>query len=175
MSTPTSQIPQSTDMADGFEERLYQRATLKKNPLSTIPTNAMHEPHGNIPNTPLAASTISFLLGSIFSLALLAFISGAMGISSQSYYQLGFFVTAWAGFHWAEFAVTAGWNLDKCSVDCKHRLRLCEPLLMLCRCSFPSGQWCNVPHCKWYRCRRISHYDLFQARAQITTLHFNNR
>jgi len=30
---------------------------------------------------------------------------------------LGFFGAAWAGFHWGEFAVTAGWNLDKCSVD----------------------------------------------------------
>jgi len=117
MSTATSQIPQSTDMPDGFEERLHQRTTVKKNPLSTIPTNGVHEPHGNIPNTPLVASTISFLLGSIFSLGLLAFIYGALGISSRSYYQLGFFISAWAGFHWGEFAVTAGWNLDKCSVD----------------------------------------------------------
>jgi len=114
MSIP---VPQSTDMPDGFEERLRQRA---KNPLSTIPKNGEHQPHGNIPNTPLAATTISFLLGSIFSLALLAFLSGALGISPWSYYQLGFFVAAWAAFHWGEFAVTAGWNLDKCSVDCEH-------------------------------------------------------
>lgn len=106
-------------MPDGFEDRLRQRETVKNNPLNTIPTNDMHQPHGNIPNTPLAASTISFLLGSIFSVALFAFILGALGTLSLSYYQLGFFVTAWAVFHWGEFAVTAGWNLDKCSVDCK--------------------------------------------------------
>jgi len=104
-------------MPDGFEDRLRQRAEVKKNPLSTIPANAMHEPLGNIPNTPLAASTISFLLGSVFSPALLAFVSGALGNSSWSYYQLGFFIAAWACFHWGEFAVTAGWNIDKCSVD----------------------------------------------------------
>jgi protein-S-isoprenylcysteine O-methyltransferase len=33
--------------------------------------------------------------------------------------QLGFFIAAWSGFHWGEFAVTAGWNLEKCSVDCE--------------------------------------------------------
>jgi protein-S-isoprenylcysteine O-methyltransferase len=118
MSTAAFQT--SMDMPDGFEERLGQRAAIKKNPLSTIPTNEMHMPLGNIPNTPLAASTISFLLGSVFSLALLAFISGALGRSPWAYYQLGFFVTAWAAFHWGEFAVTAGWNLHKCSVDCEH-------------------------------------------------------
>ena len=33
-------------------------------------------------------------------------------------YQLRFFIAAWSFFHWAEFAVTAGWNFEKCSVDC---------------------------------------------------------
>lgn len=31
--------------------------------------------------------------------------------------QLGFFLAAWSAFHWGEFAVTAGWNREKCSVD----------------------------------------------------------
>jgi protein-S-isoprenylcysteine O-methyltransferase len=34
--------------------------------------------------------------------------------------ELGFFISAWSGFHWAEFAATAGWNLEKCSVDCEY-------------------------------------------------------
>jgi len=32
-------------------------------------------------------------------------------------YQFGFYLAAWSAFHWAEFAVTAGWNKEKCSVD----------------------------------------------------------
>jgi protein-S-isoprenylcysteine O-methyltransferase len=124
MSNPTSPISQSTDMPDGFEDRLRQRSEVHKNPLSTIPANDVHKPQGKIPNTPLAASTISFLLGSVFSPALLAFVSGGLGKASWPYYQLGFFVAAWAGFHWGEFAITAGWNLDKCSVDCKDILEI---------------------------------------------------
>jgi len=76
-----------------------------------------HAPIGNIPNTPLVASTIAFLLGGLFSLGLLAFIVGGNERRWWATAQLGFFVAAWAGFHWGEFAVTAGWNLEKCSVD----------------------------------------------------------
>ena len=34
-------------------------------------------------------------------------------------YQLGFFAGAWALFHYMEFAVTAGWNRERCSIDCE--------------------------------------------------------
>ena len=122
MSATSSPIAQSMDISDRFEDRLRQHADAKKNPLTTVPMNEIHKPHGNIPNTPLAASTISFLLGCVFSPALLAFLSGVLGNSTWSYYQLGFFLAAWSGFHWGEFAVTAGWNLEKCSVDCRYAL-----------------------------------------------------
>jgi len=49
-------------------------------------------------------------------LGVLTFLRGGFG-SWWNSYQLGFFVAAWSGFHWGEFAVTAGWNLEKCSID----------------------------------------------------------
>jgi protein-S-isoprenylcysteine O-methyltransferase len=101
------------DAQKSLDERIRQRA----HALSTNPTN--HIPHGNIPNTPLTASTISFLLGGIFFSSLFSLLSG----SSQHWwltYQTKFFFVAWSAFHWGEFAVTAGWNLEKCSVDCTH-------------------------------------------------------
>ncbi|KAH7929409.1 ICMT-domain-containing protein [Leucogyrophana mollusca] len=105
----------SADSSNGFEERLQQRVAVTRNPLETIPVTT--EPHGNIPNTPLSASTISFLLGALFSLGIITFISGGSSGYWWATYQLGFFLAAWSGFHWGEFAVTAGWNFDKCSVD----------------------------------------------------------
>ncbi|KAG6911201.1 hypothetical protein DXG01_003068 [Tephrocybe rancida] len=103
------------DTAQGFEQRIKQREAAQKHPLQTIP--ATHEPLGNIPNTPLAVSTIAFLLGGVFSVGLFMFANGGFGGYWWASAQLGFFVAAWAGFHWGEFAVTAGWNLEKCSVD----------------------------------------------------------
>ncbi|PFH52820.1 hypothetical protein AMATHDRAFT_79510 [Amanita thiersii Skay4041] len=94
------------------EERF--KATLH-HPLQTIPIAI--EPHGNIPNTPLSVVTIAFLLGIIFALGALTFLVGGFSATWWATYQLGFFVASWAAFHWAEFAVTAGWNLEKCSVD----------------------------------------------------------
>lgn len=98
-----------------------------KNPLSTIPVSI--EPRGSIPNTPLAASTISFLLGGAFALGFSHFLQGGFSSPWWATYQLGFFVAAWSAFHWGEFAVTAGWNLEKCSVDCEHVTLLCNTLL----------------------------------------------
>jgi hypothetical protein len=160
----TSQTTQSLDIPDGFEERLCQREMIK-NPLSTIPTDRVHQPRGNIPNTPLAASTISFLLGSIFSPAFLAFIAGALGILPWSYYQLGFFIAGWAGFHWGEFAVTAGWNLEKCSVDCEINFNLVREFCSPRWRSFPFGKWCTISYRQQHRRRRIPHYNLLQTRV----------
>ncbi|KAH8830494.1 Isoprenylcysteine carboxyl methyltransferase family-domain-containing protein [Flagelloscypha sp. PMI_526] len=85
---------------------------------SALHTKPVIEPlSGRIPNTPLSASLISFLLGTVFSPALLLFLFGGSDFSWWSTWQLGLFVAAWAGFHWGEFAVTAGWNWKKCSVD----------------------------------------------------------
>lgn len=105
--------------ADNLDERLRQRETILRHPLETVPVANI--PRGNIPNTPLAVSIIAFLLGAIFSLGALLFVVGGLDVDWRPAYQLGFFVAAWAGFHWAEFAVTAGWNFEKCSVDCEHK------------------------------------------------------
>lgn len=104
------------DHPDRIEEHMRQRVSPPQNPLATIPIT---KARGNIPNTPLAVSTIAFLLGSVFSIAALAFVIGGFPSLWWATYQLGFFVAAWAAFHWGEFAVTAGWNFEKCSVDCE--------------------------------------------------------
>ncbi|KDQ20715.1 hypothetical protein BOTBODRAFT_61814 [Botryobasidium botryosum FD-172 SS1] len=74
-------------------------------------------PKGDIPNTPLMVSLISFVLGSIFAFGAVLFYSGTLCGYWWATYQLGFFLAAWAAFHWGEFAVTAGWNRHRCSVD----------------------------------------------------------
>ncbi|PPQ77682.1 hypothetical protein CVT25_011117 [Psilocybe cyanescens] len=100
---------------DSFEERLRQRVNMNRNPLET---NALINRHrGYIPNTPLGSSVVAFLLGSIFASGIYTFIADLSLSARWLTYQLGFFVAAWAFFHWAEFAVTAGWNFEKCSVD----------------------------------------------------------
>ncbi|KAH8118319.1 ICMT-domain-containing protein [Phellopilus nigrolimitatus] len=82
------------------------------------------QPHGTIPNTPCAVSVISFLLGGVFFFSVLLFFSKLGGLAQTvqegwwwATSQLGFFLAAWSAFHWAEFAVTAGWNREKCSID----------------------------------------------------------
>ncbi|KAG6821612.1 hypothetical protein H0H93_000121 [Arthromyces matolae] len=103
------------ETSTGIEQRIEQREAARRHPLQTIPV-ATHEPLGNIPNTPLAVSTIAFILGGIFTLGILMFLNGGFDYWWATA-QLGFFIAAWAAFHWGEFAVTAGWNLEKCSVD----------------------------------------------------------
>ncbi|KAI9512228.1 Isoprenylcysteine carboxyl methyltransferase family-domain-containing protein [Russula earlei] len=103
-------------MQDTFEQRLLERE-LRENPIETIPNPTAARPHGDIPNTPLAVSTISFLLGSIFTLGLFIFLSGGLNNAWFTTYQLGFFIVSWSAFHWGEFAVTAGWNRERVSVD----------------------------------------------------------
>jgi protein-S-isoprenylcysteine O-methyltransferase len=90
----------------------------RRNSLETNPI-AAHLPHGKIPNTPLASSTIAFLLGGLFALGTYTFLFEPSACWWMTY-QLGYFIAAWAFFHWAEFAVTAGWNSEKCSVDCTY-------------------------------------------------------
>ncbi|KZS97661.1 protein-s-isoprenylcysteine O-methyltransferase [Sistotremastrum niveocremeum HHB9708] len=84
--------------------------------LETNPSNSEFAPNELIPNTPLAASLISFILGGIFSLGAATYF---LDVNKWWWCtsQLGFFLAAWAAFHWGEFAVTAGWNRDKCSID----------------------------------------------------------
>jgi len=98
--------------ADVQQPVVFPANALETNPLTNIP-------HGNIPNTPLASSTISFLLGSTFLFGLYTAVNDISNTAGLLTYQLGCFIAAWAFFHWAEFAVTAGWNFEKCSVDCQ--------------------------------------------------------
>lgn len=101
-----------------FDKRVEQRAEMavapSNDPLATKPTNPMAQPRGTIPNTMLVVSSFAFVLGVVFSIG--------VAIVALSWpdvrYQLGFFLAAWAVFHFGEFAVTAGWNRDKLSVDC---------------------------------------------------------
>jgi len=103
---------------DSVEERfrVQTNPALATNPLETNP--ATYLPHNTIPNTPLASATIAFLLGGVFSLGLYTTVVAVSSKSLPIPYQLGFYIASWAFFHWAEFAVTAGWNLEKCSIDC---------------------------------------------------------
>ena len=86
--------------------------------LETTPRVDVKQPTARIPNTPLAASTVSFLLGSVFTFGALGFLTTPWWMP----YQLGFYLASWAAFHWGEFAVTAGWNREKCSIDCRSSL-----------------------------------------------------
>ncbi|KIM46080.1 hypothetical protein M413DRAFT_23865 [Hebeloma cylindrosporum] len=105
----------ASDTLNGLASDVQQPVNLQANPLETIPLTNI--PHGNIPNTPLASSTISFLLGSAFLFGVYTAVNDISGTARLLTYQLGCFIAAWAFFHWAEFAVTAGWNFEKCSVD----------------------------------------------------------
>jgi protein-S-isoprenylcysteine O-methyltransferase len=104
-------------LSDAFEQRIREREQIRSRPLETVPAVTAKQPHGTIPNTPLAVSTISFFLGSIFALGFSVFLSGGLSSFWFATYQLAFFVASWSAFHWGEFAVTAGWNRDKVSVD----------------------------------------------------------
>ncbi|KAF9076753.1 Isoprenylcysteine carboxyl methyltransferase family-domain-containing protein [Rhodocollybia butyracea] len=98
-----------------LEERLRQREQLRHHALATVPSVDVRMA-GNLPNTPLAAAIIAFLLGSVFCFGLAIFL-GQISLYWWTTYQLGFFIAAWSAFHFGEFAVTAGWNLEKCSIE----------------------------------------------------------
>lgn len=113
-------LSSNNSSSDDVPEFLVERIppSVQQNTLETRPVGVV--PLGRIPNTPLAASVIAFLLGGVFSLGLYMFLHGGLTYW-WSTYQLGFYLAAWSAFHWGEFAVTAGWNREKCSVDCKPR------------------------------------------------------
>ncbi len=99
-----------------LEDKIQQRINASPNALETIPSANHHQ--GKIPNTPAASSTIAFCLGGLFSFGLYTAVLDAFSKPFQTPYQLGLYLAAWAFFHWAEFTVTAAWNLEKCSIDC---------------------------------------------------------
>ena len=118
--------------SQGIDARITQREAILRNtqpPTSPGSTSASplemrpigpSQPHGKIPNTPGAVALISFLLGGLCFLSLTSFLFG--GYTERWWWatpQVAFFFTAWSSFHWGEFMVTAGWNREKCSVDCE--------------------------------------------------------
>lgn len=111
------------DAPKGFDERLSQRAKAKDSdnrlqyPLEMNDVNPGSYYGGKLPNTPLVVSIISFLLGGVCLLGFSLFVTGGHAGLWWSTWQFGFFVQSWAFFHWAEFAVTAGWNRARCNVD----------------------------------------------------------
>lgn len=120
MST-TNGVPAS----EGPEDILRRRGTpQQRSALETEPTAVVRSQSSTIPNTPLAASIISFSLGGLFIFGVLVVLNSGLQYGAVTW-QLGFFLAAWAAFHWGEFAVTAGWNREKCSVDCKYELLFC--------------------------------------------------
>lgn len=114
--------PNGIPAFEGPEDVLRRRpvAAAPQGPLETSPIPTATRTGTRIPNTPLAASAISFILGGLFIAGISLALTGP-----YSYWwstrQLGFFCAAWAAFHWGEFAVTAGWNREKCSVDCEYQ------------------------------------------------------
>jgi hypothetical protein len=119
MAEPHADVQVHSDI---LEQRIREREHLRSRPLETIPDTSVSQPHGTLPNTPLTVSTISFLLGAIFSLGFSVFLCGGLSSFWFATYQLAFFVASWSAFHWGEFAVTAGWNREKVSVDCTYLL-----------------------------------------------------
>jgi hypothetical protein len=117
MASPHAEVPAQLD---SFEQRLREREHLQSRPLEMVPDRATTKPQGTIPNTPLVVSIISFLLGTTFALGSLAFLCGGLYGFWFATHQVGFFVASWSAFHWGEFAVTAGWNREKVSVDCAY-------------------------------------------------------
>lgn len=149
-----------------------------RNPLETVPTQAHESPHGNIPNTPLSVATVAAGLAIVFTLGAGLFISGGVTGSWWATYHLGFFMAAWSFFHWAEFAVTAGWNREKLSVDCKY------PIIPLNNCrrvisvtflfSLPPRQWHDLSHCTRYRPYGVPCYPILLARLKIPCGHLHH-
>lgn len=161
---------------DGFDERLRHRTMAKSHPLDTIPTDTSLRPRGAIPNTPLAVSAVSFLLGSIFALGFLTFAVGGFQRFWWSTYELGFFVASWAVFHWGEFAVTAGWNKDKCSVDCEFPSVLTAMIVSIVIIhSISLGKRHSVSHSTWFRRLRVPGHLVLLPVVQEEHVCFSDR
>jgi protein-S-isoprenylcysteine O-methyltransferase len=103
----------ASDASDDFDLRVQQRERAKIMSMMKL----AEQPRGNLPNTILTVATISFLLGAtVCSGLFIALVGGQYWWMTP---QLGFFVAAWGVFHFGEFATTAGWNPEKCSIDCE--------------------------------------------------------
>jgi len=121
-STMGPSSPAPSDAPPGTASTSSAATTYASGALETIPTDAANPYRGkHIPNTPLGASIVSVCLSMVFTLGLLLFLRGPIifGLEDDQWRSLGFFLACWAGFHWGEYAVCAGWNRARCSVDCE--------------------------------------------------------
>lgn len=162
MASPHAEVP---EQLDSFEQRLRERERLQSGPLETVPDRAKARPSGTIPNTPLAVSTISFLLGTTFALGSLTFLCGDLYGFWFATHQVGFFVASWSAFHWGEFAVTAGWNREKVSVDCAYELF--GSLIYLSISSISPQQRSGVSHSQWPSSGGIPTGSLLQTFVEV--------
>ena len=99
---------------------MSKQATVTSHDL--LPHAAQYSPKGSLPNTPLAVSAVSALLGGlpISSLILAARpLFSSLGSDDWQWArpQLGVYVAALCLFHLLEFWTTAGWNVQKLSID----------------------------------------------------------
>lgn len=157
---------------DGLERRFQQRAAMGTSALETKPIASVAQAsRGNIPNTPLASSLIAFCLGITFTAGSLLVALGGIQGSVVFTTQLGFFVASWAIFHWLEFAVTAGWNREKCSVDCKHRVEgvhaPAKPTY-----SISSRQWGTVSCCERHSYCGICPNGALETFSEVISLYY---
>lgn len=96
-------------------------------PTPLMPAATQYRPLGTLPNTPLAASIISAILGGMLFGGLAMVMSAAirqLGLDRLPSFawarpQLAAYIAAMGLFHLAEFWTTAGWNPQKLSVDGK--------------------------------------------------------
>lgn len=90
-----------------------------------LPSNPLNRPNGSLPNTPLAVSVISVILGSlvvapVVCLAVPYLQSIGLGGWAWARPQLAIYFASVGIFHLLEFWTTAGCNPAKVSVDCKY-------------------------------------------------------
>lgn len=87
-----------------------------------MPVTGHYYAKESIPNTPLAASVISTTLGAAVGIAVTCASQPVLRWLGEANWtwarpQLGIYLASWATFHILEFWTTAGWNIQKLSVD----------------------------------------------------------
>lgn len=114
MSTETQTQTQAANMS-----QTPPTATAKPD---LLPKASQYSLRGGLPNTPLAVSIISALLGGLlFSSVALAVAPALQAFSTGGWNwarpQLGVYLGCMGLFHLCEFWTTAGWNPQKLTVD----------------------------------------------------------
>lgn len=146
------------DAPNGFDNRITERNDrVRILSLNNVKPDYVHQ--GSLPNTPCTVSVISFVLGSGFAVSL-----ATLAWSGNTWWHLSFFLASWCLFHWAEFAVTAGWNEEKCTVDCKSSVSLSAGRNLMYPWRFDSllvREWFAIPYCPWRSACRIYHHHEF--------------